>query len=126
VTTGRDTAGHASPTEPSGERFPHLHQLFGGHLFQGWYQLCDTPEEAIADTVASSSVERLSHALTELEELRSLKLSELELEAVLLHELSCHCVDEEGTSARWLDHVAAQLREGLILRQGDTESGASA
>jgi hypothetical protein len=118
VTDDRKTSDQPDLPEPAEERFPHLHQLFGGYLFQDWTRLYDSAELAIADAIVTCSIDRLRGALAELDELERLELSDAELGDVLLYELSCYYLDVERTQAQWLGDVAAQLREGLSTRHG--------
>jgi hypothetical protein len=101
------------------ERFPDLRQLFGGYLFQDWSHLYESAEEAIDDAVARYSDGRLSAMLAQLNELRTLGLSEEELDDVLVYDLSCNYnVEADGlTNSQWLEAVAAQLREALQARR---------
>jgi hypothetical protein len=120
VNSNDDTSDRPETSRVVGrERFPELRQLFGGYLFQDWSHLYESAEEAIDDAVARYSDGRLSATLAQLNELRTLGLSEEELDDVLLYDLSCNYnVEADGlTNSQWLEAVAAQLCEALQARR---------
>ena len=117
------SAKGSAPLVAWAERFPELENLFSTHLIESWTSAHETAADALRDGLEYRSVAQLRAALTEVNELLAVGLSDDQLNDVLLFHLGSHYHPVEQTYAQWLEDVAAQLDAAVKARMATEPRG---
>jgi hypothetical protein len=89
------------------KKFPELEQLLGCYFHQDWAEEFSEDALALQAIIQSESKDRLAAAVSELDVLLGLGLSEAELSSVLDNQLGCYfdASANGGTCLQWLRQV---------------------
>ena len=114
----------SAPSVAWAERFPELEDLFSTHLIELWTSAHETAADALREGLEYRSVAQLRAALTEVNDLLAVGLSDDQLNDILLFHLGSHYHPVDQTYGQWLEEVAAQLNEAVKARMAEGSRGA--